>query len=66
MIRLEVKEHSKDADIVEVESYDVEETFRKMTERDEHGNRVNEFLILGGNIYSTINIQSIKMLEEHE
>lgn len=61
MIRLEVKEHSKDADIVEVENYDVEETFKKMTEKDEHGNRVNEFLILGDNIYSTINIQSVKI-----
>lgn len=61
MIRLEVKEHSKDADIVELENYDAEETFEKMTEKDERGNRVNEFLILGDNIYSTINIQSVKI-----
>ena len=61
MIRLEVKEHSKDADIVDVENYDVEETFKKMTEKDENRNRVNELLILGDNIYSTINIQSVKI-----
>ncbi len=62
MVKLEIKEHSKDADIIEVDSYDAKETFTKLTEKDEMGNRKNDFLVFGENIYSTINIQSIKVV----
>ncbi|MDG3374401.1 hypothetical protein [Enterococcus thailandicus] len=61
-MKLEIKEHSKDADIIEVDSYDAKETFTKLTEKDEMGNRKNDFLVFGENIYSTINIQSIKVV----
>lgn len=62
-IKLEVKEHSKDPEIVEVEEYNVAEMFQLLTNKDERGNRENEFILLGNNIYSTINIQSIKEVE---
>lgn len=64
-MKLEIKEHSKDADIIEVDNYDAKETFAKLTEKDEVGNRKNEFVVFGENIYSTINIQSIKVIDEN-
>lgn len=64
-MKLEIKEHSKDADIIEVDNYDAKETFTKLIEKDEFGNRKNEFVVFGENIYSTINIQSIKVIDEN-
>lgn len=64
MVKIAIKENSREADIVEVESYNAEETYKKMMEKNENGNRANEFMVFGDNIYSTINIQSIKIVEE--
>lgn len=61
-MKLEIKEHSKDPDIVEVESYDAAETLKMMTEKNELGNRVHEFIVFGNNIYSTVSIQSVKVI----
>lgn len=62
-MKLEVKQHSLQADIVEVESYDAADTMKKLTEKDEYGNRVNEFIIFGQNVYSTISIQSVRVVD---
>lgn len=64
MFKLQIKENSKEPDIVFVDHYDAEETYQMMMEKSEHGERKNEFMVFGKNIYSTINIQSIKVLEE--
>lgn len=65
-MKIEIKEHSKDPDVIEVETFDPEETFKFMTDKDENNNRVNDFISFGKNIYSVINIQSIKVLESKE
>jgi hypothetical protein len=63
VIKLEIKEHSKDPDIVEVDSYDAKQIYEFITKKDENNTRVNEFIQFNENIYSTINIQSIKVVE---
>ena len=66
MITIAIKENNKDADLIEVEHFNAEEVLKKMTDREERGNRVNEFLDFGNNIYSIISIQSIKKVDRNE
>ncbi len=61
---LEIKQHSLAEDIVEVEGYDPIDTMQKLTEKDERGNRVHEYIVFGKNIYSTISIQSVRVKED--
>lgn len=63
MIKLEIKQHSLPSDVVEVEFYDAAEVMKILMEKDEYGNRVNEFITFGQNIYSTISVQSVRVIE---
>lgn len=57
MIKLEVRTHSGDADIIEVEDYDAKE----MTELR---NGDKEAIAIGDHSYSRIDIKNIKMITD--
>lgn len=63
---LEIKQHSLPEEIIEVEEYDPKEVMNTLSEKDEYGNRVHEYIIFGENIYSTISIQSVRVMKEVE
>lgn len=59
MIKLNVTTHSGADDIVEVESYDVEEMTAQMNNNELHA------IAIGDNIYSRIDLKNIKPVEEN-
>lgn len=61
-MKIEVKQHGLEPDVLEVKNYDAVEVFKAMSEKDEHGNNKQSHVLIGDNIYSTINLQSVKVL----
>lgn len=60
-MKLKITTHSGDQDIVEVEGYDARETSKEVnSSQDEHT------IAFGNNIYSKIDIKSVKPLAEEE
>ena len=63
-MKIEVKQHGLEAEIIETETFNTQEIFKALTEKDDYGNRKQEYIMIGDNIYSTISIQSVKKIEE--
>lgn len=66
-MKIEIKTHSGESEILEVETYDAQATADIVNgiTKNETGNDYN-VLILGDNIYSCVDIKAIKMIKEVE
>jgi len=58
MINLELSTHSGETDTLEVESFDAEDVADKIN------NNEKNVIVLGGNVYSRIDIKNIKVVDK--